>query len=369
MLTAVEQAGSDPDAAPRVSVLMTTYNGARYIAASIDSVLAQSFRDFELVVVDDFSTDDTPAILAAYDDSRIRVLRPPHNLGIVGARNFGFAHCRGAYLAALDHDDLSAPDRLAAQVAFLDANPSIVMVGSEVELMDTEIVRAKYNHEGITPFLLRWMLFVANPFTYSSIMLRTEAVRRLGTYVRPEYELADDFELYHRLLTQGDLARLEAVLTTYRWHPANTTHKYADRQSDLASQILAQAYAAWLGDEARPAAKLVVDLLVNSQPARDRATVERFGRVLLRLLAGFCDDRRLTGSERRAVAANAALLWWRVARAAIRSGVHGATTAYLGCPGLTSGFRPDRRDWLESRAVGALRANTVTRALLARLGR
>ncbi len=91
---------------PRVSVLMTTYNGARFLAESIDSVLAQSFTDFELVVVDDASTDATPSILAGYADPRLRVIRNPVNLGVVGARNRGFADLRGVYVATIDHDDL-----------------------------------------------------------------------------------------------------------------------------------------------------------------------------------------------------------------------------------------------------------------------
>jgi GT2 family glycosyltransferase len=369
MLTAREQAAFEPTQMPRVSVLMTTYNGSRFIAASIDSIIAQTYRDFELLIVDDMSTDNTPEILASYTDERIRVLRPPHNMGIVGARNFGFAACRGEFLAALDHDDLSAPDRLEQQVAFLDANPSIVMVGSAVELIDNDVVRPKYEARGITPFLLRWMLFVSNPFTYSSVMLRADAVRGLAVYMRAEYELADDFDLYHRLLNLGDLARLAAVLTTYRSHINNTTHKHAHRQSALAAEILANAYAKWLGDDAQPASELVVELLVNSQSPRDCDVLERLADILLRLLAGFCNDRKLNGAERAEVAANASLLWWRAARGAIRSGVPGAVAAFRNRPALLSGFQPGRADWLASCTVGALRANGVTRRLLAQVGR
>ena len=94
-------------AQPRVSVLMTIYNGARTIGASIASVLAQTMPDFELVVIDDASTDATPDILAGIGDSRLRVIRAERNLGVVGARNLGFMACRGTYVAAHDHDDLA----------------------------------------------------------------------------------------------------------------------------------------------------------------------------------------------------------------------------------------------------------------------
>src|SRR5260370_39420585 len=103
-----------PAPEPRVSVLMTTYNGAAFIRQSINSVLGQSFRDFELIVVDDGSSDTTAAILASYDDQRLRVIRNARNLGIVVARNRGFAAVRGGYVAALDPDDMSSPNRPAS---------------------------------------------------------------------------------------------------------------------------------------------------------------------------------------------------------------------------------------------------------------
>ena len=101
----------------QVSVLLTTYNGADFLRETLDSVLAQRFSDFEVVVVDDASTDATPDVLAACADPRVRLLRSPRQLGVAEARNFGFSHCRGVYIAAQDHDDLSRPHRLARQVA------------------------------------------------------------------------------------------------------------------------------------------------------------------------------------------------------------------------------------------------------------
>ena len=123
-------------AAPTVSVLMTTWNGAAFIAEAIASVLAQSFTDFELIVVDDGSTDETGQVLAGIGDRRLRVLRQAMNGGVVAARNVGFAAARGRYVAALDHDDLSHPQRLARQVAYLEAHTRVVLVATEIEIED-----------------------------------------------------------------------------------------------------------------------------------------------------------------------------------------------------------------------------------------
>jgi glycosyltransferase involved in cell wall biosynthesis len=192
------------DVPPAVSVLMTTWNGAGgngaggnaaagngggrrrsdrsggFIGAAIASVLAQSFTDFELIVVDDGSTDATPSVLAGIGDPRLRVLRQAANGGVVAARNAGLAAARGRYVAALDHDDLSHPHRLARQVTYLDAHPGVVLVATEIEIEAAGRRTAPDHPTGGEPALIRWLLHVDNPLTWSSVMFRADAVRRLG---------------------------------------------------------------------------------------------------------------------------------------------------------------------------------------------
>ena len=354
---------------PRVSVLMTTYNGAAFIGDSIGSVLAQSFRDFELVIVDDGSTDETPAILDRYDDPRLRAIRARRNLGITGARNFGFSVCRGAYIAALDHDDLAMPERLAVQSAYLDANPGIVLAGSEIRISQGGALHETDHEPGATPALVRWMLHVDNPLTWSSVMVRREAIERLGVstpgvFVRPECELADDFDLYHRLLALGEIARLDAPLTIYRWHAANTSHAKAEQLLAAAARILASAYRRWLGDDAAAAGLLVAKYCSTREAPPDAATLRRLGGVLERLLAGFRADHARDAGARAMIEGHAAKLWWRLARAAIRNGAPAAIRAYHACPRLRQGFTPAARDVAESLAIGTVRAQPLSRRLL-----
>lgn len=169
---------------PRVSVLLAVHNGALHLREGIDSVLAQTWPDFELVVVDDASTDATPAILAGLADPRLRVMRTERNLGPAAARNLGFDRCRGEYLAILDHDDLCYPAQLATQVAYLDRNPHVVLVGSEVRILRDGRLHAPDHPPGGAPLLMRWRLHLDDPLTFSSVTMRMDAVRQLGTQRR-----------------------------------------------------------------------------------------------------------------------------------------------------------------------------------------
>lgn len=349
-------------AAPRVSVLMTTHNGARTIRDSIAGVLQQSFGDFELLIVDDASTDATPAILASIDDPRVRILHPGRNLGVVGARNFGFAACRGAYIAAHDHDDLSRPERLAREVALLDAEPRVVLVATEVELeANGQLSRSGHVSEG-TPLAMRWLLLVDNPLTWSSVMVRADAVRRLGQFVRPEYELADDFDLYHRLLGIGDIARLNASLVVYRWHRTNTARAGRERLMANAAKILRSAYLPLLGDDADEAALLVLRHLSLREPTDNRVTLHRLGACLDRLLDGFCTINNLSPADREKIAALAGEIWWQTVRAAIRKGRPSLLPVFGRHQRLANASPPHLLDQAVSVAVG------VARGLLPRHG-
>jgi len=345
--------------APRVSVLLTTFNGAPLLAETLDSVLAQRFEDFELVVVDDCSTDPaTPAMLADYAarDRRIRLLRPERNLGIVGARNFGFAACRGTYVAAHDHDDLSHPDRLGLQSAYLDAHPEVAFVGCSVTVLRTDGRREQMADRQTTdPLALRWLLHVDNPFSWASIMLRRAAVERLDAFLLPAFEYADDFEVYHRLLRVGDPASLPEILTTYRWHAGNTSHEVSALLDARAARVLEAPYAAWLGEAAPAAARLAIRH-ISGRAAPDTATLARLGGYLETILEGFCATHAPAPEARRRVEAQAAGLWWRLTRASLRSGHPRALGVFLGRTALRRGPKPSLADLVASGGIGLLRS-------------
>ncbi len=204
--------------APRVTVLMPAYNAARFIREAIDSVLRQSFSDFELLLVDDGSSDDTLAIVQSHRDPRIRIVRHERNLGVAQARNTGVREARGAYVAMLDSDDHAHPERLAQQVAFLDHHADHAVVGSWARQVDERNRRLAPIIRPVRSRTVRARLLLAACFSNTTVMGRRSVL--LEYPYQADLRVAEDLDLWARLSRKYELANLPAFLTRYRKHPA-----------------------------------------------------------------------------------------------------------------------------------------------------
>jgi glycosyltransferase involved in cell wall biosynthesis len=217
---------------PAVTVLLAVYNGERHLAESIDSVFAQTFEDFELLVVDDASTDATSQILAGYSDSRLRVLRNERNLGLTRSLNRGLAESRGRYVARQDADDVSAPERLERQAAFLDANPDVTLLASAYVRIREDGSVSGSRSVPAEALGVRWRLLFLNAFTNSSVMFRKDEVERLGGF-REKFSYAQDYDLWSRLAFTGTVAALTDTLARYRDTRDSLTAKLAAQVDDV----------------------------------------------------------------------------------------------------------------------------------------
>jgi glycosyltransferase involved in cell wall biosynthesis len=230
-------------AAPVVSVLMPVFNAESYVSAAIESILSQTFREFEFVVVDDGSTDGSAGIVRSFaaEDARIQLIRLPHG-GIVTALNHGLSECRGEFVARMDADDVSLPDRLGAQVDFLRRNPACVAVGCAQLLIDPEgapisVLAFDPDHGSIHNEHLNG---IPGAISHPASMLRRAAVLRIGGY-SPEFETLEDFWLFLRLGEEGELANLPQVLHQYRQHHSNLHFLEFERQQRYIGRIVAEA--------------------------------------------------------------------------------------------------------------------------------
>ena len=205
--------------APAVSVLLPVYNSERYVRKAIESVLAQTFADFELLIIDDGSTDRSLDIVREYEakDSRVHIFSR-ENRGLVSTLNELIEKSRGRYLARMDADDICLPDRFKKQVAFLDMHCECAIVGSFREVINSkgqriEIVSHPTHHDEIDQLHLKGHCC----FTHPSVMLRKSVAISLDGY-DPQFEMAEDLEFWLRLAECGKMANLPEVLIQYRVH-------------------------------------------------------------------------------------------------------------------------------------------------------
>ena len=202
---------------PRVSVLMPVFNGEQFLLAAIESILGQGFTGFEMIVVDDGSTDNTPEILRSIRDSRLRLLRNERNLGIVAALNRGLEYASGEYICRMDADDIALPGRLEQQVSFLDANPKCVLVGTHARLIDDRGNEIGVEAPPASDAHIRRIMFVHNPFIHGSVMLRSSALRAVGRY-DDRFLHNEDYDLWLRIASLHSVANLPEILVSRRIH-------------------------------------------------------------------------------------------------------------------------------------------------------
>ncbi|MFH1946893.1 MAG: glycosyltransferase [Candidatus Magasanikbacteria bacterium] len=209
---------------PLISIITITNNREKYIAESIESVLKQSFKDWELIIIDDASTDNTAEVVEEYtaQDHRIKFHHENINLGITKARNLALGLAQGKYIAVLDSDDVWADsDKLQKQYLFLENNSDHVLVGGAVIVMNEhgqEISRFK---NPSTDKNIRSGILLRNPFLNSSSMFRREVAVNCGTY--ENYTVGEDYDLFLKIGKMGKFANLEDYLVKYRKHDSGIT--------------------------------------------------------------------------------------------------------------------------------------------------
>ena len=226
---------------PQVSVVIPVWNGERYLREAIASIIAQSFRDFELIVVDDGSTDGSAEIAGEFaNDPRVSVIRQT-NAGVVSARNAGLRAARAELVAFLDSDDIARPNRLAKQVAYLNSRPEIGAVGSYITYFDGKKGPFRTHEFPVGSSRVAEALEAGNPLAQPAVMLRKSMAIAVGGYREAFKFGAEDYDLWLRLSEKHPLDNLAEVLTLYRIHPDSLTHRRRHEQT-MAAKIASIAH-------------------------------------------------------------------------------------------------------------------------------
>ncbi len=201
---------------PLVSVVLSVHNGATDLPRAIDTMMAQTFTDFELIAINNGSTDRSAAVLDGLSDERVRVFHQ-ENRGLAAALNRGIAEARGRYIARQDHDDWAAPTRLAKQVAVLEATPDLALLGTRAAIYVGDEPSGRFHDHPLDDAALRFELLFDNPFVHSSVMIRKSALEEVGGYCTdPTRQPPEDYELWSRIVRRYRVANLAERLMVYR---------------------------------------------------------------------------------------------------------------------------------------------------------
>jgi GT2 family glycosyltransferase len=323
---------------------MPVYNGERHLAEAIDSILAQSYSDFELAVVNDGSTDRTAEIVASRRDDRIVVVDNGENLGLSKSLNIGFRRARGSLLARLDADDIAEPQRLARQVAEMDHRPALAMVTSWFVEIDDEGHRGVVGRPPSDAISLRWRLLFGNPIPPSTVMLRRDALADAAAHDE-SLSYAMDYDLWCYIARAGRVTTVEEVLVQYRKGSDSMTNLHGEaviteprriaveqmRQVALDAAIDPDAFDASFHADARA-------LLWRPNLVREGVDALGTVRKLFHLHDAFCHVNGLSPSHatehRRVVRARLGRNLVRLSRASARTGDFRRSATFLAAAAL-----------------------------------
>ncbi|MGC8559494.1 MAG: glycosyltransferase [Phycisphaerae bacterium] len=264
-----------------VSIITPAYNAGAYIVDAIESVLDQTYPFFEMIVVDDGSTDDTAEKVQAIDDPRIDLIRQA-NAGVAAARNRAMESAQGTYFAFLDADDLALPQRLEKQLTFLQDHPEVALVGAAAEIWEDSTPTGRYLRHACDPPELAFDMLFENYLVNSTVMVRSRIISRVGGFTLDQSRRHEDFELWSRICRRHAVANLPDVLVAYRVHPGSIcrTENFDANGVRLASENIARAAGSFW---ARPAHRTLAALLRAQDPGRPRVKYEALQRLLGKL--------------------------------------------------------------------------------------
>lgn len=290
-----------------VSVLMTVFNGEKFLKQSIDSVLNQTFKDFEFIIVDDASQDRTWQILEdfAARDKRIVLVRNDTNLGVSNSSNVGLEIARGEYVARLDSDDIALPHRLETQVSYLETHPEVGMVGSQMKVVNAE---GQEKEDYIVPRLhgeILWTLFFGNPMAHPTIMFRKSIVDDVGGY-GDSLRASLDKDLYVRMINKTRFANLDQALVKYRRHERSIWATQSKLAHSISSRVGRQLASVYLESEVPEVEWDLFDNAINGAATLSDFEIKKVIKFILKLYDAVAKKEQFQPDELEAIHADLA---------------------------------------------------------------
>ena len=215
---------------PKISVVMPVYNGEKYLREAIESILSQTYTDFEFIIINDASSDSTEEIIKSYDDNRIVYLKNEQNLGVAGTLNRGLDTAKGEYIARMDADDISLPQRFEKQVEFMDKHQNVGVCGSHIRIFEDDGSEKTFIYSQSDAELRVDMLFNC-PFAHPAVMIRKFILDNYNILYNLEYEKAEDYRMWYDIMSVSSGYNIQQQLLRYRHHQKQVTKVNADEQA------------------------------------------------------------------------------------------------------------------------------------------
>lgn len=227
---------------PKVSVVMSVYNGEKYFREAIDSILGQTFTNFEFLIINDGSNDSTVKIINSYNDPRIRLVHNEKNIGLTKSLNKGIKLASCKYIARMDADDISLPHRLETQLKCFDADPSLTLCAGRMRVIDenghvTGGIYPAFSNKLLCWHLLSWHLLFGNQIPHGSVMVKKEAIIKIGGYAEWAYT-TQDYELWSRMCLKYKMVVIPTTLIHWRQHRSGITRNYSEKQRQTQLTII-----------------------------------------------------------------------------------------------------------------------------------
>lgn len=266
----------------RISVIMPAYNGEQYLQEAIQSILDQTEKNFEFVIINDGSTDNTWKMLKNNSDTRIRLFQNEKNIGLAGSLNKGLALARGMYITRMDADDIALPKRFEKQIAYLECHPEVGVLGSQMMITDakgkvTGTYRVPQTHGAIL-----WRLFFGNPMAHPTVMFRRTVLRENEGY-DTTLGASQDKELWARLIHRTQFANLNENLLKYRKHQHSVWANHADVAHNVSLAVGRKLASEYLEENISVATWSLVDRSQHTQAILNPAEMEQAGAIIHRL--------------------------------------------------------------------------------------
>ncbi|UTW59026.1 glycosyltransferase [Kordiimonas sp. SCSIO 12603] len=300
---------------PDIDIIICAYQTGERIRATIDAILAQTYENFRLLIIDDASGDDTVDIIREYEDQRVQLVENEVNMGVVASRNKGLALAEADFIATCDHDDHWKPEKLALQIAYMQAHEECGLVGCFWDRYKNEQYDSTASISYHSSAYIGWYLYYRNCLLHSGLLFRRSVVEACDIEYSSDVTFGDDWKLCLDFANAGEVGVVPESLVKYTLHGDNWSIKAREEMHASGASVLKNAIEKLLGQEISVAtARLYFDAVVIGVPQEDMSKLIEAGEMLATITARYIERNTVSLPDAENIYRSASEIWWQMVR-------------------------------------------------------